>query len=82
MNRDYPLSETPNPKQNTDSTAYYRNKEKTFRQLAKSEKGDSEISKFNKNFFEIEAGKAASNRLRQYHKGKPGFDSSGFPKKK
>ena len=62
-----------------DSTAYFKNQEKRFRQLAKSEKGNSEVSKFNKRFFENEASKNVSSQLRQYHKGKPGYDKDGFP---
>lgn len=68
-------------KATADSTAYYKNKEQSFRQLAKSEKGDTKVSKFNKDFFEGEANKAVSNQLRQYHKGKPGFDKNGNPSK-
>lgn len=69
-------------KPTADSTAYFKNQEKSFRQLAKSEKGDSELSKFNKRFFENEAGKSVSSQLRQYRKGKPGYDKDGFPIKK
>ncbi len=65
-----------------DSTAYFKNKEKSFRQLSKSEKGDTEVSKFNKRFFENEAGKAVSSQVRQSHKGAPGYDDNGFPIKK
>jgi hypothetical protein len=69
-------------KPTADSTLYFKNQEKSFRQLAKSEKGDNEVSKFNKRFFENEAGKSVSSQLRQYHKGKPGYDKDGFPIKK
>jgi hypothetical protein len=69
-------------KPTADSTAYFKNQEKSFRQLSKSEKGDSELSKFNKRFFENEAGKSVSSQLRQYRKGKPGYDKDGFPIKK
>lgn len=62
-----------------DSTAYFKNQEKSFRQLAKSEKGDNEVSKFNKRFFENEAGKAVSSQVRQSRKGSPGYDKDGFP---
>jgi hypothetical protein len=65
-----------------DSTSYFKSKEKSFRQLSKTEKGDSEVSKFNKRFFENEAGKAVSSQVRQSHKGKPGYDSNGYPLKK
>jgi len=66
----------------SDSIAYYKNQERIYRQLAKSEKGDTKVSKFNKDFFESEAGKAVSDQLRQYHKGAPGFDKLGNPIKK
>lgn len=69
-------------KASADSTTYFKNKEKSFRQLSKSEKGDSEVSKFNKRFFENEAGKEVSNQVRQSKKGKPGYDKDGFPIKK
>lgn len=69
-------------KPTADSTAYFKNKEKSFRQLSKSEKGDNEVSKFNKSFFENEAGKAVSSQVRQSHKGAPGYDKNGFPIKK
>ena len=62
-----------------DSTAYFSKKVKSFKELAKGEKGNTEISKFNKRFFEIESGKAAGNQLRQDRKGKPGFTGQGFP---
>jgi hypothetical protein len=62
-----------------DSTNYFKGQEKNFRQLAKSEKGDSEVSKFNKRFFENEAGKAVSSQVRQSHKGSPGYDKNGNP---
>jgi hypothetical protein len=65
-----------------DSTAYFKNKEKIFRQLSKTEKGDSEVSKFNKRFFENEAGKSVTSQVRQSHKGKPGYDKNGYPLKK
>jgi hypothetical protein len=65
-----------------DSTAYFSKKVKSFKELAKGEKGNTEISKFNKRFFEIESGKAAGNQLRQDRKGEPGFDANGFPIKK
>jgi hypothetical protein len=61
-----------------DSTSYFKNKEKSFRQLSKTEKGDSEVSKFNKRFFENEAGKAVTSQVRQSHKGKPGYDKNGY----
>ncbi len=66
----------------SDSTAYYKNKEQSFRQLAKSEKGDTEVSKFNIKFFNDQASKAVSDQVRQYHKGKPGYDKNGNPIKK
>lgn len=66
----------------SDSTSYYKNQEKIYRDLAKSYKGDTEVSKFNKDYFERLAGKAVSDQLRQYHKGKPGFDKLGNPIKK
>ena len=66
----------------SDSTAYYKNQEQIYRQLAKSEKGDTKVSKFNKDFFEGEARKAVSDQVRQYYKGKPGFDKLGNPIKK
>jgi hypothetical protein len=78
--RDYPLSSTPQPTQ--DSTAYYKNQEKRFRQLAKLYKGDTEVSKFNKDFFENKANKSVGDQLRQSHKGAPGYDKNGFPIKK
>jgi hypothetical protein len=65
-----------------DSTAYFKNKEKSLRQLAKSEKGISNVSKFNKSWFENKAGEAVTSQLRQSQKGKPGYDANGFPKKK
>lgn len=65
-----------------DSTSYFKNKEKSFKQLSKTEKGDNEVSKFNKRFFENEAGKAVSSQIRQSHKGKLGYDSNGYPLKK
>ena len=70
------------PVTTTDSTAYFKNNEKIFRQLSKSEKSDSEVSKFNKRFFENEADKSVSNQLRQSRKGKPGYDKNGYPIKK
>jgi hypothetical protein len=65
-----------------DSTAYFKNEEKSFRQLAKSEKGISNVSKFNKRFFENKAGEAVTSQLRQFHKGHKGYDANGFPIKK
>jgi hypothetical protein len=69
-------------KATADSTKYYKDQEKSFKTLAKSEKGDTEVSKFNKNFFERASGKAVSDQLRQSRKGKPGYDKDGFPIKK
>ena len=66
----------------SDSTSYYKNKEKSYKDLSKLYKGDTEVSKFNKNYYERLAGKAVSDQLRQYHKGKPGFDKLGNPIKK
>lgn len=65
-----------------DSTKYYKDQEKSYRTLSKSEKGDTEVSKFNKDFFDRAAGKAVSDQLRQYHKGSSGYDANGFPIKK
>jgi len=65
-----------------DSTKYYKDQEKVFKTLARSEKGDTEVSKFNKNFFETASGKAISDQLRQSRKGKPGYDANGNPLKK
>ena len=62
-----------------DSTAYFKNEEKSYRQLSKSEKGNSEVSKFNKRFFENKAGETVTSQIRQLHKGKPGYDKNGFP---
>jgi len=69
-------------KPTADSSAYYKNQENIFKQLSKSEKGNSEVAKFNKDFFDRSAGKAVSDQVRQYHKGKPGYDANGFPIKK
>ncbi len=69
-------------KATADSTKYYKDQEKSFKTLAKSEKGDTEVSKFNKNFFERASGKAVSDQLRQSRKGKPGYDANGNPLKK
>lgn len=80
IGRDYPLAPTPQPPQ--DSTAYYKNQEKSFRQSAKLYKGDTEVSKFNKKFFENKANEAVGDQLRQSHKGQPGYDKNGFPIKK
>ena len=66
----------------SDSTAYYKNEEKRYRDLSKSYKGDTEVSKFNKDYFEKLANKAVSDQLRQYHKGQPGYDKLGNPIKK
>ncbi len=56
--------------------------EKRFRQLAKLYNGDTEVSKFNKDFFENKANKSVGDQLRQSHKGAPGYDKNGFPIKK
>jgi hypothetical protein len=69
-------------KATADSTKYYKDQEKSYRTLSKSEKGDTEVSKFNKDFFDRAAGKAVSDQLRQYHKGSSGYDANGFPIKK
>ena len=69
-------------KATADSTKYYKDQEKSYRTLSKSEKGDTEVSKFNKDFFDRAAGKAVSDQLRQYHKGSSGYDVNGFPIKK
>lgn len=63
----------------TDSTAYYKNQEKIYRDLSNSYKGDTEVSKFNKDYFAVLARKAARDQLRQSHKGQPGFDENGKP---
>jgi hypothetical protein len=76
------IKKAQNGTKTADSTAYFKNKEKSFRQLSKSEKSDSEVSKFNKRFFENEANKSVSNQLRQSHKGEKGYDKNGFPIKK
>lgn len=76
------IKKAQNGTKTADSTAYFSKKVKSFKELAKGEKGNTEISKFNKRFFEIESGKAAGNQLRQDKKGKPGFDANGFPIKK
>jgi hypothetical protein len=65
-----------------DSTSYFKDKGKRFAQLSKSEKGNTEVSKFNKRFFENEQGKAAGDQLRQGYKGKTGYDKNGNPVKK
>jgi hypothetical protein len=65
-----------------DSTAYFKNEEKILRQLAKSEKGISNVSKFNKRFFENKAGEAVTSQVRQFHKGEKGYDKNGYPIKK
>jgi hypothetical protein len=65
-----------------DSTDYFKNEEKILRQLAKSEKGISNVSKFNKRFFENKAGEAVTSQVRQKLKGTPGYDANGFPIKK
>jgi len=69
-------------KATSDSTKFYKDQEKSYRTLSKSEKGDTEVSKFNKDFFDRAAGKAVSDQLRQYHKGSSGYDANGFPIKK
>jgi hypothetical protein len=69
-------------KATTDSSAYYKNQEDIFNKLAKSEKGNSKVADFNRKYFKDQAGKAVSDQLRQYHKGKPGYDSNGNPIKK
>ena len=66
-------------KPTADSTAYYKNQEKIYRDLSNSYKGDTEVSKFNKGYFARLAGKAVSDQLRQSHKGQPGFDENGKP---
>jgi len=76
------IKKAQNGAKTADSTAYFSKKVKSFKELAKGEKGNTEISKFNKRFFEIESGKAAGNQLRQDRKGEPGFDANGFPIKK
>jgi hypothetical protein len=65
-----------------DSTAYFKNEEKILRQLAKSEKGISNVSKFNKRWFENKAGEAVTSQVRQSHKGQKGYDKNGYPVKK
>jgi hypothetical protein len=65
-----------------DSTDYFKNEEKILRQLAKSEKGTNNVSKFNKRFFENKAGEAVTSQVRQKLKGTPGYDANGFPIKK
>ena len=66
-------------KPTADSTAYFKGEEKIYNQLSNSEKGDNEVSKFNKSFFRNKASEAASNQLRQFHKGVKGYDANGYP---
>jgi len=65
-----------------DSSAYYKNQEDIFNQLAKSEKGNTKVANFNREYFKGQAGKAVSDQLRQLRKGKPGYDANGNPLKK
>jgi hypothetical protein len=65
-----------------DSSAYYKNQENIFNQLAKSEKGNTKVANFNREYFKGQAAKAISDQLRQLHKGKPGYDANGNPIKK
>lgn len=76
QNSGKPLKATP------DSSAYYKNQEDVFNKLAKSEKGNSKVADFNRQYFKSQSAKAVSDQLRQLHKGKPGYDANGFPIKK
>ena len=69
-------------KPSADSSSYYKNQENVYNQLVKSEKGNSRVADFNREYFKDQASKAVSDQVRQYHKGKPGYDKDGFPIKK
>lgn len=73
-NRDYPLSKTPTPTQ--DSSAYYGNKEYVSKLKALTSNTRPEAVMYFK-----ESKQAKQDRYRQKLKGKPGYDSMGFPKK-
>lgn len=87
-NRDTPLAPTPQPV--TDSSSYYNNLARKYYNEAnnvinapyggkllseqKKERGQKEKDLYKK------AEQATSNALRQHKKGKPGYDTMGFPK--
>jgi hypothetical protein len=66
----------------TDSTAYYKKLQQQYKQLSNSEKGNTEVSKFNKKWFQDKSNSVSTDILRQYHKGSPGYDKNGNPIKK
>jgi hypothetical protein len=79
MNRDYPLAESPNPGKKKpiatkDSSAYYGNKEYVSKLKAMTSNTKPEMDMYFK-----ESDKAKQDRYRQKLKGKPGYDSNGFP---
>jgi hypothetical protein len=80
MNRDYPLAETPNPRKNVkptaDSSDYYGTKEYISKLKALGSNTKPQMDMYFK-----ESEKAKQDRYRQKLKGKPGYDSNGFPKK-
>jgi hypothetical protein len=77
-NRDYPLSATPKPTQ--DSTTFYKKEvKKATKNLADSYSSPTSYSRISVASNKLTA--AGKNLERQSKKGKPGYDKMGFPKK-
>lgn len=71
--RDFPLSPTPTPTQ--DSSSIYQRRMLSDMDMARRSKGEL------KEIFNKKVNQDVSDLNRQKLKGKPGYDAMGFPKK-